>query len=777
MLCGTHSRVRIIPLLVGAIIVVWLGGATEADAKSDASLDRTAQRHLANGFQHFSLGQHSRAISEWTAAYDRYGSLGNLSGQIDALAKRAEAYQALGHYRQSIADLNLAIELARTTGADAREASLRGSLGNVLYLAGMPDEAKTELNACLGFARKSSDKSLEARTLNNLANVMTTERRWDAAETAYETSLALAEATGDASLNATVLVNSARLAIATESYRKADELLREGLEEIGRLPDKSRKAMALISAGRLLDDVDRQLQESRPDRLELIYNSFDQALSLSSDIGDARATSYALGYLGALYERQGRLPEALQLTRRALFGAEQIGATEIVYRWQWQIARLHRTEGKREQALGFYRQAVSALRSIRGDMVVGYRDPESSFQQTVGSMFLELVDLLLKQSEELRDSQLIQAHLMEARQTMELLKTAELEDYFRDDCVAALRAKIKPIDRLAAHTAAVYPILLPDRTELLLSLPNGMERVTVPIGAATMTAEIHAYRDKLETRITREHLRHGMRIYDWLIAPVESRLSEEGIDTLVFIPTGPLHMIPISALYDGSSYLIEKYAVAVTPGLTLVDPRPIREAKPRVLVSGLSKPVQGFSSLPYVASELDKVKDVFGGVVYRDEDFLSGNMARQLGSEPYTIVHIASHAKFGTSARDSFLLTFDGRMAVDDIENLIKLSQFRDEPVELLTLSACETAAGDERAALGLAGIAVKAGARSALASLWFINDEAASALVSNFYGHLKQRKVSKAEALRLAQLSLLADRRFRHPSFWSPYLLIGNWL
>ena len=114
---------------------------------------------------------------------------------------------------------------------------------------------------------------------------------------------------------------------------------------------------------------------------------------------------------------------------------------------------------------------------------------------------------------------------------------------------------------------------------------------------------------------------------------------------------------------------------------------------------------------------------------------------------------------------------------MDGLEKFIKLSRFREKPVELLTLSACRTAAGDDRAALGLAGIAIKAGARSALATLWFINDRASSVLVTRFYRELKNPAVSKAQALRFAQLSLIEDRRYRHPGYWSPFLLIGNWL
>ena len=140
-------------------------------------------------------------------------------------------------------------------------------------------------------------------------------------------------------------------------------------------------------------------------------------------------------------------------------------------------------------------------------------------------------------------------------------------------------------------------------------------------------------------------------------------------------------------------------------------------------------------------------------------------------------MHIATHAQFGDSPSNSFLLTYDGRLGLDDLSALVERTRYADQPLELLTLSACETAAGDERAALGLAGIALRSGARSALATLWTVNDQAAAELIAEFYRQLASGSVSKAEALRRAQRALIAQRIYRHPGYWSPFVLISNWL
>ena len=194
-------------------------------------------------------------------------------------------------------------------------------------------------------------------------------------------------------------------------------------------------------------------------------------------------------------------------------------------------------------------------------------------------------------------------------------------------------------------------------------------------------------------------------------------------------------------------------------------------------MGGLTLPVQDFPPLPYVSGELEKVHDLYGGTILMNEDYLFDNVHDELEKSPYTVVHLATHGLFSSDARRSFVLTYDGKVTLDRLEQLIGFTKYRKHPVEMLTLSACQTAVGDDRAALGLAGVAVKAGARSALATLWHINDQATSMLISNFYQQLKDPDNTKARALQQAQISVLSDRRYRHPSYWSPFLLIGNWL
>jgi CHAT domain-containing protein len=247
----------------------------------------------------------------------------------------------------------------------------------------------------------------------------------------------------------------------------------------------------------------------------------------------------------------------------------------------------------------------------------------------------------------------------------------------------------------------------------------------------------------------------------------------------VFVPDGPLRSIPLAALHDGERYLVERYAVATSPGLSLLDPRPIARTEVRLLAAGLTESVGGFPPLPQVGEELRAIGALYAGsMVLQDAAFDAARLEAALAAVPYTVVHVASHAQFSSDPEQTFVLTYDGRLGMDGLERLLAPSRFRDEPVELITLSACETAAGDDRAALGLAGVAVKAGARSALATLWQVSDAATAVATTEFYRQLGAEDApSKAEALRRAQLLLLADARYREPFYWAPFLLIGNWL
>ena len=220
-------------------------------------------------------------------------------------------------------------------------------------------------------------------------------------------------------------------------------------------------------------------------------------------------------------------------------------------------------------------------------------------------------------------------------------------------------------------------------------------------------------------------------------------------------------------------FLIEKYALVTVPAITLTAPEKVSvRENADALLGGLSK---GDHPLPNVPKELEDIRAVTGGRVLLNEDFTIERLKDEFRGRACSDVLMATHGEFGSTPEETFLQTYDGKLTMDQLEELVSIGRFRGQHTDLLTLSACRTAQGDERAALGLAGVAVKAGVRSVIATLWSVADEAASVIVTEFYRQL-ETGIPKVRALQNAQRKLIAHPRFHHPAYWSPFLLIGNW-
>lgn len=759
------------------VLALFFSIIANVSAAFSAAVVSSPEHHAAQGLKSFQRGDFEEAALSWREAARMYEKEEKPSEQSYALTYLSHAYQALGQYTAALKTLEAALHLAEKSGDRAQAALVLGSLGNLHIATGPADTAQKFLHEGLGIARQLKNGGLSAVILNNLGNLKTSQKQYGEAVAAYRESSSLAETSNNRSLAAMALANAASALKQNGQHTEARALLEKALEQTRALDPSRDKASGLISIGLGYQALQSDLPDAKDSLLLLAHQTFSEAGTVAESIGDRRTSSYAWGHLGKLYEEEHRYQEALQLTRRATFAAQQVNAPESLYRWEWQTGRLLAKIGTIDDAIGSYRRAVRTLQSIRPELTVSYGVSQTSFRETMGPVYFELVDLLLQRAASLPDHNQVGPYLIEAREAVELFKAAELRDYFRDDCVDTALSKITKLDVVAQTAVVVYPILLPDRTELLVSLPNGLKRFLVPVAAQTLTQEVRQFRRKLEKRTTREYLPHAQKLYDWLIRPLEEDLAAFRVDTLIFVPDGALRTIPMAALHDGKRFLLAKYALGITPSLSLTDPRPLKREDMKVLAVGVTEAVQGFPALPNVAAELQALQDLFGSTTLVDREFLAVNLEKKLKEEQFSIVHVASHGEFGNDIDKTFLLTFDDKLSLDRLNQMIGVFRFRDDPLELLTLSACDTAAGDDRAALGLAGVAIKAGARSALATLWNINDEASADLVVDFYRELKNPSNSRAIALQRAQLKLISNPRYEHPGFWSPFLLINNWL
>jgi len=761
------NRIRSCAALVAASFFCIAPAAAQVEAGRAAALD-----YLGRGTAAFRAGDIIAATHHWSEAIRLCRLNGAPDLEAQALARRGEAYRLEGYFRDASSDLQAALAKAEEGRDQSLVAATSGALGNLAFMSRRTAVAEPLLKRSRDLASRLRDPAILAASENDLGNLYASTGRPGEAASAYAEAITSAGAAHDDALVATAETNAARLALRRKDAARATALLTRAVDTLERLPASYSRGMALVSAGSAVFEDEGRIP---PDAQTVASRAFRAAVNTAEALHNATLSSLAQGGLAHLYERDNRLDEASSLTDRAAFAAQQASAPELSFRWDWQRARLARRRGQTDAALTNYRRAVAELQSVRQDIPVEYRDGRSSYRTTFGPVYLEFSDLLLRRasSDPARATPLIR----EARDTIEELKETELQDYFRDSCVTSFLAKRRSIDTIAPGTAVIYPIALPDRLELLVSFGDEQRQFTAPIPETNLRDEVQRFRELLEKRTTNEYLVPARQLYDQIIRPIEPVLVAHHIDTLVIVPDYTLRTVPFAALHDGKGFLLDRYATAIAPSLHLTDPRPLKTAPGTALVLGVSKSVQGYVELPNVDREVAAVYDIQGGQELLNDSFTRARFEAELRRVPYNIVHIASHGQFGSDPSQTFVLAFDGQLTMDDLEADIKFGERRDNALELLILSACETASGDDRAALGLAGVALKAGARSALATLWYISDQASGELVVNFHRGVQSGKLSKAHALQEAQRILAADPRYAHPAYWAPFLLIGNWL
>ena len=540
--------------------------------------------------------------------------------------------------------------------------------------------------------------------------------------------------------------------------------------------EKNSPRLPISTSPRLFLETLTQGTDSSSPSLSSIAQLLATAIEQAKSLKDARAESYAFGTLGGLYEQTQQLADARNLTQQALLIAQAIAAPDIAYQWQWQLGRLKVGEDMKG-ALAAYNEAFKTLQSLRNDLVAINPDIQFSFRESVEPVYRQFVDLLLRTRGNQPPSQ---DNLQKAREVLEALQLAELDNFFREACLEPKQQLDQIVDQVAPTTAIIYPIILPDRIEVIFKLPQQpLRHYATPISETEVESTIEQLRRNLLRPFTTNAARSlSQQVYHWLIQPTLAELRNSKIDTLVFVLDGSLRNIPMAALYDGEQYLLENYSIALAPGLSLIDPKPLKREQLKALAAGVTQARLGFSPLPNVGRELEQIQSEVPAFVLLDRQFTTQMFQDQMESLPVPIVHLATHGQFSSNADETFILAWDDKIKVNELKNLLQTrNQSRPEAIELLVLSACQTAQGDKRAALGLAGVAVRAGARSTVASLWPVDDESTAMLMSQFYRELANNALTKAEALRRAQLVLLQNPQYQGSVFWAPYVLVGNWL
>ncbi|MEL6248718.1 MAG: CHAT domain-containing protein, partial [Cyanobacteria bacterium J06627_15] len=338
--------------------------------------------------------------------------------------------------------------------------------------------------------------------------------------------------------------------------------------------------------------------------------------------------------------------------------------------------------------------------------------------------------------------------------------------------------------------------------ELILVTPDAPPiRKTVSIPQAQVQRVASQFRSEVTNRTRvrgRTYLRPAQQLHSWLIDPMSEILTEAEIGNLAFVMPAGLRSLPVSALHDGDSFLIERYSVGLMPSVSLTDLRYVDVRNSEVLAMGASS-FSDQPALPAVPIELQAITErIWPGEFLLNETFTPDLLVSSREQTPYGIVHLATHGEFKSGNIDnSYIQFWNQRVGIDQVRSL----GLNNPPVELMVLSACRTALGNNEAELGFAGLAVQAGVKTALASLWKVDDVGTAGMMTQFYSSLREEPI-KAEALRQAQLAMIqgkiqvkndqmrwsggeialptplkgaSSEDFNHPFFWASFTVIGS--
>ncbi len=743
-----------------------------------------AQALSAQGSLQLANGQSQQALNTWQNATDAYTKAKDEVGVTRSLINQAQALQALGLYRRALVTLDeVNQKLQQQPNSLLKTAGLR-SLGNALRLVGDLEKSRISLQQSLASAQQLNSAPNISATLFSLGNTAKAQQDRTGAINYYQQAVAI----GSGIIKTQAQLNLLSTLIELKQISAAQNLLPQIEAQIASLPSSSKAIYAQIEFSQSLQDIKKLGAKNSPDLPEIALLSAKN-IQQAQNLGDKRAEAHALSNLAQLYEQTKQWENARQLTEKSLLIAQAINAPDLAYRFSWQLGRIFKAQGNTPNAIAAYTESVSLLKSLRNDLVAINPDVQFSFREEVEPVYRGLVDLLLSKN----NSKVSQENLIQARAVIESLQLAQLDNFFREACIEANTSVL--IDRLADtednSAAIIYPIILSDRTEVILKLPNApLTHYTIAKSQPQIEKTLETLRTKLtEPDTVKEVKALSQQVYSWLIQPAEAQIASSQAKTLVFVLDGALQNIPMAALYDGKQYLIEKYAVALSPGLQLLASQPLPQNGLTALTAGLSvAPANSpYPNLPSVKAEFDLIQQAgINTNQLLNENFTSKTLAKAIDSSGFNIVHLATHGQFSSEAKNTFILAADGEINVKQLDDLLRNAgsgqnrRDRNSPdaIALLVLSACETAVGDKRAALGLAGVAIRAGARSTLASLWQIDDEATALFIGEFYRELATNKLTKAEALRRAQISFLKTYpNYSRPSYWGAYVLIGNWL
>ncbi len=795
---------RFLAIALVTLIVVGLLGNVRATATDPDQLVQT-------GYVWLNRGQPQAAIPYWRQALQQYQAAGNTEAIAGTLLNLSNAQQAMGRFDLACPTLLESLNSPSATWVC---------------------DQNTSVQPLPPFIQSVRNQPLSPEALENLGNVLTRLGRLELAQSLLEQTIPLASQSDGVKLNLAnnhywqfrqaldryqnttdAATQAEWMALIQTHYQQAGTLyqqlsqsqnagirLKSQLNELELLLDLkswSDRHAALISVDQArlsslltsLSDIDFSLlpglsglqahltfasrlgQLIKPERTQQAYQIASRVLAQAQEQQIEQGVSLAYGMLGQLYTQTQQTAEAQRAYELALHSAQRLKDPGLLYQWQSALAEIYQQQGNLAKANQAYAATLDSLNAIRPSLAGINLETQFAFTTKIAPIYQKYAQLLLA-----GENPDIEGGL----RVLEDLKLTELESY-----LGCGRLNLLPLTQIQANNAAyVYLFTLNDQMEVIVRDPSGKYHRHQPNSSEVSPALLALSNNLQDTEFRNlpESIIHrwGQTLYTQLLEPVISFLP---VGTpLVFIPDLSFQNIPFSLLFNKQHYLIENYPLTISTPASRT-PKPLAAGQLRAIVGGISEPAPSFttaqlSPLPNVAYEVQGIKtNLRQEYLLLNENFRVADLS-EAAAKGLPILHLATHGQFSSDPDKTLIYAWDKPISVRQLQLVLRTSaqSTLESSLELLILTGCQTATGDRRAELGIAGVGIQSGARSTLASLWNVDDRSTALAMQDFYSSLAKGE-TKATSLQHAQLTLLQSQNFRHPYYWAPWVLLGSWL
>ncbi len=853
-----HSRLKSLSPLSTTLLLCLVGflqlpgtpfGIDSAPAQTAQEQKTEADKLFQKGAQQFRSGQFREALQTYQQVLEIRRATGDKAAIGKTLDSIGEVYISLSEYSSALDVLQQALEMRTSAGDRAGEGETLHNTGVVYLNLGQYNRALELLNRALAIHREVKNRGGEGTVLGSIGAVYHRQNEFSRSLEFYQQALAIHKEVGDIAGTGSDLAGIGAVYQQQGELARALDFYQQALATHRQIGDRAGEGVALANLGA----VYQQLGES-PRALE----SYQQALAIIKETGDRAGEAITLGNIGFLLKKQNQqvlaiafykqavnVIEALRQQLRAQPKEQQQSFTETfasIYRALADLLLQEKRVSEAQQVLDLlkieeidaYLQTVSGSHKPAQEIenlpeeeriLESYAGIQNRAIQ-LGKELAQLREIIpgdrtpaqLQRIEQLeRDSQLSRQQFNEFIRSPDVVaQVQQLQSKSGGENLSlrqlnSLRDNLRRLQQAQTGGTPVllYPLILSDRLELVLVSADAPPiHRPVPVKRQQLQQAIVEFRAALTNPGTNAKI-SARQLYDWLIKPIENDLAQAEAQTIIYAPDGQLRYIPLSALYDGSRWLAQRFRInnITAASLTDLNTQPLTQL--RILAAawttGTYRFVVGkrefeFSGLPSAGREVENLAAAIPGT-RKLLDRAFNRKALIAGFNDYNIVHLATHAAFlQGSPNDSFILLGDG-----DRVTLRDIATWSLPAVDLVVLSACQTGMGGRlgngEEILGFGYQMQETGARAAIASLWSVDDGGTQVLMNAFYAALQNGNITKAEALRTAQIALITgdytglqqgvaavdrtrsslppsvSRRLSHPYYWAPFVLIGNGL